>query len=50
MIVEEKLQGDWQIIEESEPGKRVDSRTYEYTVSVPAAGSKTVSYTVWWQY
>ena len=50
VIVEEKLQGDWQIIEESEPGKRIDSRTYEYTVSVPAAGSKTVSYTVWWQY
>ena len=50
IIVHEKMPGDWRIIEQSEPGKSVDSRTQEYRVKVPAAGSKTISYRVQTQF
>jgi len=50
VTVREKLQGDWQILEESEPGERVDSTTYEFSVTIPAKASKTVSYAIQWQF
>ncbi len=44
--VHEKLQGDWQIIEETEAGTRTDSSTLDYLIRIPANGKSSVSYTV----
>ena len=46
VIVHEKIPGDWRILEQSEPGRSVDSRTQEYRVKVPARGAKKISYRV----
>ncbi|HIG39602.1 MAG TPA: DUF4139 domain-containing protein [Gammaproteobacteria bacterium] len=50
IIVHEKMPGDWRIIEQSEPGRSVDSRTQEYRIKIPAEGHKTISYRVQTQF
>jgi hypothetical protein len=45
VTVIEHLPGDWLVIEESQPHRKVDARTIEYQVDVPARGSVKVSYT-----
>ena len=41
----EHISGDWIITQESQPHSKVDARTIEYQVRVPARGSSNVSYT-----
>lgn len=50
VIVVEHLFGDWDIITTSDSYTKKDSRTIEYRISVPADGSKTVSYTLEYTY
>ena len=44
------LYGDWDVITTSDTYTKKDSRTIEYKISVPADGTKTVSYTVEYTY
>ncbi len=50
IVVVEHLYGDWDIITTSDTYTKKDSRTIEYRISVPADGTKTVSYTVEYTY
>lgn len=50
IVVVEHLYGDWDIITTSDTYTKKDSRTIEYKISVPADGTKTVSYTVEYTY
>jgi hypothetical protein len=44
--VDEKLDGQWQIVEESQSGERVDARTYRYLLDVPPEGTSEIAYRV----
>jgi hypothetical protein len=37
---------DWDIVKNSDPFKKLDYRTMEFAVEIPANGEKTVSYKV----
>ncbi len=40
----ERLLGDWEIVQQSAPHKRVSSTVAQWTVAVPATGTATMSY------
>ncbi len=44
--VVERFYNDWEIIEKSQDFKKIDSRTAEFPVSIPAGKEVTVTYTV----
>jgi hypothetical protein len=44
--VVEHFYGDWNIISNSDPYEKTDASTAEFRVSVPANGTKTITYTV----
>ncbi|MBO6701033.1 MAG: DUF4139 domain-containing protein [Pseudomonadales bacterium] len=44
VILEEKMTGDWALMNQSMKGNKVDSATYEFELDVPAKGSASVSY------
>ncbi len=46
VVVSENFYGDWDILEQSESGQRIDAYTYEWTVPVPAGETVTLSYRV----
>jgi len=46
VTVVEHLNGDWEIIKSSDTYEKTDAFTAEFRVSVPANGTKTISYTV----
>jgi hypothetical protein len=45
VIVREPLPGDWQIVRESAPHRKVSSGTAEWRIEVPAEGSSELTYT-----
>lgn len=45
VIVREPLPGDWQIVRESAPHRKVSSSTAEWRIEVPAEGSTELTYT-----
>jgi hypothetical protein len=46
VMVVEHFYGDWKIIKSSDKYEKTDASTAEFRVSVPANGTKTISYTV----
>jgi len=50
IVVVEHVYGDWDVITTSDTYTEKDSRTIEYGISVPADGTKTISYTVEYTY
>ncbi|MBL6691007.1 MAG: DUF4139 domain-containing protein [Pseudomonadales bacterium] len=46
VILEEKMSGDWEVVNQSQKGSRTDSTTYEFKLKVPAGGRASVSYEV----
>jgi len=46
IVVNEKLWGDWQVLNASQEYRQKDARTLEFVVSVPANGQAKVSYRV----
>ena len=44
-VVERAFWGDWQIREQSHPGEKLDARTYNFPLTIPAGGTVTVRYT-----
>ena len=45
LAVRERFAGDWRITSSSHPFRKVDARTAEWSVAVPAGGSLAVTYT-----
>jgi hypothetical protein len=46
VVVREPVPGDWKMLEESQPHAKVAAGTAQWTVAVPAGGSKTLKYRV----
>lgn len=46
VILEEKMAGDWELVNQSQKGSKTDSTTYEFRLDVPAGGKASVSYEV----
>lgn len=46
VILEEKMSGDWEVVNQSQKGSRTDSTTYDFKLKVPAGGRASVSYEV----
>lgn len=44
LVVKEKLNGDWIIIQESHKGQKLDSATVAYTLKLPKGAEQTVTY------
>ena len=44
--IEQRLPGDWEILDESDDHKKLDAHRAGWSVDVPAEGSKTLSFTV----
>ena len=42
--LQEKLFGDWEIVQESEQGEKQDANTQLYSLKVPGKGSFTIEY------
>lgn len=46
VVLDEKFAGDWKITDQSLPGKRVDSTTERYGITLGPAATRTLAYTV----
>lgn len=46
LIVHEKFSGDWEVVAQSEAGKKIDAATLEYVLTLGGGKSQTFSYTV----
>lgn len=46
VILEEKMAGDWELVNQSQKGSKTDSTTYQFRLDVPAGGKASVSYEV----
>jgi len=46
VMLEEKMSGDWQIVEQSQIGTRLDAATYSFDLKVPAGKTAKIDYVV----
>ena len=46
VTLEEKMSGDWQIVEQSQPGTRLNAATYLFDLKVPAGKTAQLDYVV----
>ncbi|MFT5396849.1 MAG: hypothetical protein ACI85N_002059, partial [Gammaproteobacteria bacterium] len=46
VVVREPVPGDWKMLEQSHPFKKVASGTAEWSIEIPPEGSTTLEYTV----
>ncbi len=44
VTLEEKIRGDWELVGQSQKGRKVDSTTYEFDLRVPSKGKASVNY------
>jgi len=49
VLVEEQLQGDWQLLKASDESEKLNSQTLSFEVNVPARGKKRIQYRVRWR-
>jgi hypothetical protein len=49
VLVDEQLQGDWQLLEASDESKKLNSQNLRFEVKVPARGTKRIKYQVRWR-
>ncbi|MFT4799706.1 MAG: hypothetical protein ACI9W1_003147 [Candidatus Azotimanducaceae bacterium] len=49
VLVDELLQGDWQLLKESDESEKLNSQTLRFEVKVPARGKASIKYRVRWR-
>lgn len=49
VLVDEQLQGDWQLLDASDESEKLNSQALRFEVKVPARGTKQIKYQVRWQ-
>ncbi|MFT7242690.1 MAG: hypothetical protein ACI82A_000030 [Candidatus Azotimanducaceae bacterium] len=49
VLVDEQLQGDWQLLEASDESEKSNSQNLRFEVKVPARGTKQIKYQVRWR-
>lgn len=45
VVVNEALQGEWKIVDQSDPSHKIDSTTLQFTVDIPKNSDKIIRYT-----
>ena len=46
VVVRQHIDGDWKVLESSQPSRKVDARTFAFDVPVPAGAEAELSYRI----